>query len=39
MATARAWRARDPVEAFFPVELRALFMPIGKAMKGFSEAR
>lgn len=27
MTTARAWKARDPAEAFFPVEMRPLFMP------------
>jgi hypothetical protein len=26
MTTARSWKARDPAEAFFPVELRPLFM-------------
>lgn len=37
MTTTRTWTARDPAEAFFPVELRPLFMPTGDALNDYQE--
>jgi len=34
---AREWKAKDPAEAFFPVELRPLYMPAGDALNDFHQ--
>lgn len=39
MTTARAWKARDTKEAFFPVELRPLFMPSGDGLEKYQQLR
>lgn len=35
MTSTRTWKARDAAEAFFPVELRPLYMPAGNALNDF----
>jgi hypothetical protein len=35
MTTAKAWKAKDPAVAFFPVELRPLYMPDGEALNSY----
>lgn len=35
----RAWKARDPKEAFFPVEMRPLFMPAADAFDGYQQLK
>ncbi|MEF8711596.1 MAG: DUF932 domain-containing protein [Candidatus Accumulibacter propinquus] len=39
MTTTPIWEARDPVDAFFPVELRPLFMPAEDALNDFQELK
>ena len=33
MTAARNWKARDTKDAFFPVEMRPLFMPTGDGLE------
>src|SRR4051794_33234403 len=35
--TPKAWKAKDPAEAFFPVELRSLYMPTGDGLENYQQ--
>ena len=39
MTTARSWKAKDPAVAFFPVELRPLFMPAADGLDKFQQLK
>lgn len=39
MTTDRAWEPRDPAEAFFPVEMRPLFMPTADGLQKYQQLR
>ena len=39
MTTDRAWKPRDPAEAFFPVEMRPLFMPASDGLDKYQQLR
>ncbi len=37
MITTRAWKAKDPAETFFPVEMRPLFMPVADGLYKYQQ--
>ena len=39
MTTNQAWKPRDPAEAFFPVEMRPLFMPASDGLDKYQQLR
>ena len=39
MTSNRAWKPRDPAEAFFPVEMRPLFMPASDGLDKYQQLR
>ena len=39
MTTARTWKAKDPAEAFFPVEMRPLFMPTAEDLDKYQQLK
>jgi len=39
MTTDRAWKPRDPAEAFFPVDMRPQFMPASDGLDTYQQLK